>query len=331
MPPVPGVGGGPTVALVAHLDTVFPPWTEISVSQQGSVYAAPGIGDNTRGLVLLLNLLAVLNESGIETKGDILFIGSVGEEGLGDLRGVRHLLRDGGVAVDRFIAIDGGGVDRVVVDGVGSNRYRVTFSGPGGHSYGAFGRAHPHQALAKAITLLVEGATPLTVDGPKTTFSVGRIGGGTSINSIPFTSWMEVDLRSVSAEKLRLLDEAFRAAIATALEAENESRLSGDALTVEIEPVGRRPAGQGDRSTSLVQHAVAVLENFGIAPALVASSTDANVPIAQGIPAIVLGRGGRSANAHAPNESWDSTGAYRATQIALLVTLAEAGVAETEE
>lgn len=205
-----GVTGGRTVAVVAHIDTVFPPETDVTVRREDDVFFAPGIGDNTRGLVVLLSVAEVMQIHNIDTADDILFIGSVGEEGLGDLRGVRHLFRDGGSRIDSFIAIDGGSTNRVVTKAVGSNRYRVTYQGPGGHSYGAFGRAHPHQALAQAIVDFTVSARKITKNGPKATFSIGRIGGGTSINSIPFESWLEVDMRSADFEKLSLLDAAFK-------------------------------------------------------------------------------------------------------------------------
>ncbi len=321
-----GQGGNRTIAVVAHLDTVFPAETDVTVRQEGDVYFAPGIGDNTRGLVVLLSMVEALEIHNIETDADILFIGSVGEEGLGDLRGVRRLFRDGGPRIDSFIAIDGGRNDRVVVDAVGSNRYRVTFSGPGGHSYGAFGRAHPHQALARAIAGFTKAAKPITKGEPKATFSVGRIGGGTSVNSIPFTSWMEVDMRSANPEKLAKLDAVFRKSVQKALEKENKARLEGDALTVEIKSVGQRPPGQSDPDALLRQNVVAALQTLDVTPSFVASSTDANIPISLGIPAVTMSRGGKSSNAHAPNESWENVDAHIAIQAALLTLLAEAGL-----
>ncbi len=324
----PGVGEGPTVALVAHLDTVFPAETDVTVRREGDTFIAPGVGDNTRGMVVLLSLLEAMQTHGIKTQGDILFIGSSGEEGLGNLRGVRHLFRRGGPKIDRFIAIDGGGLDRIVYRAVGSYRYRVTFEGPGGHSYGAFGRAHPHQALADAITRFKDAATPLTQgEGPKATFSVGRIGGGTSINSIPFESWMEVDMRSVDPRKLDALDAVFRTAVAEALDAENARRARDEPLTVTLDKVGDRPAGRGDPNSSLVRHAMAGMLSLGVEPRLAASSTDANIPIFLNVPAITLSRGGISRNAHAPNESWTNADPDRAIHLALLVTLAQAGLA----
>ena len=316
------------IAIVAHLDTVFPEGTDVTVRREGDVFHAPGIGDNSRGLVVLLSLIDTLARENIETRDDLLFIASVGEEGLGDLRGVRHLFREGAEPIDSLIAIDGGEVDRLVVTAVGSIRYRVTFRGPGGHSYGTFGRAHPHQALAEVISRFTAAATPLTQGDPKATFSVGRIGGGTSVNSIPFESWMEVDMRSANPARLDALHQAFLAAVDAALNAENDRRREGDALTVELDPVGSRPPGEGDRNAPLVRHAVAAMQAVGIEPRLTASSTDANIAISRGIPALTLSRGGVSQNGHAPNESWEDVEAHRAIQVALLLALAESGLVE---
>lgn len=322
----PGGGGGRTVALVAHIDTVFPPGVDVTVKREGDLFSAPGVGDNTRGVVVLLALADALQRHGVRTRDDVLFVGSVGEEGLGDLRGVRHLFGKGKPAIDSFIAIDGGDIDRLVHAGVGSNRYRVTFRGPGGHSYGAFGRAHPHQALAEAISLFTQAAAPITRSpGAKATFSVGQIGGGTSVNSIPFESWMEVDMRSTDPRKLDRIDAAFRSAIAAALDAENARRTGGDGLTVEIESVGKRPAGEVDPKAALVQRSIAAIEALGRTPELQASSTDANIPIWLGVPAVTIGRGGVSRDSHAPSESWEDRDSHLAIQLALLLTLLEAG------
>lgn len=315
-----------TIAIVAHLDTVFPPETQIKVRREGQRFYAPGIGDNTRALVALISLIETLESHDIKTRDDILFIGSVGEEGLGDLRGVRHLLGDTGIKIDKFIAMDGGSIDRLVVDAVGSNRYRIEFSGPGGHSYGAFGRAHPHQALADAISRFTRSAGKITRRGAKATFSVGRIGGGTSINSIPFKSWMEVDMRSTDPKKIATLDKALRKAIQRALDAENKRHSEGEALTVSITSVGERPAGPGDRNDTLVTNAVQALRVLGVTAKLTASSTDSNIPISQGIPAITVSRGGVSKNAHSPDEYWENVNSHLAIQAALLLLAAEAGI-----
>lgn len=321
-----GTGNGRTLAIVAHVDTVFPAETDVTVHQEGDVFFAPGIGDNSRGLVVLLSLLEVMNTNDMTTADDILFVGSVGEEGLGDLRGVRHIFREDGPKIDTFIAVDGGSAERVVTEGVGSNRYRITYAGPGGHSFGAFGRAHPHQALAQAIINFTEAATPITESGPKATFSVGRIGGGTSINSIPFTSWMEVDMRSEDKDKLAELDAVFRTSIQEALETENQRRRRDEALTITIDQVGQRPVGRTDLDSSLVQSTKAALESMGLAAQFTSSSTDSNIPMSLDIPAITMGKGGIGRNAHAPDESWENKDPHLAIQALLLVVAAEANL-----
>lgn len=323
-----GMDSQKTIALAAHMDTVFPSDTPIKVRREGNVFYAPGISDNTRALVVLLTLVEVMDRHNMETRDDIVFVGSVGEEGLGDLRGVRHLFGDDGIQIDSFIAMDGGKIERLVVDGVGSNRYRVTFSGPGGHSYSAFGRAHPHQALADAIARFTKRAQRITRGRTKATFSVGRIGGGTSINSIPFSSWMEVDMRSADPGKVAALDGALREAVAYALKRENKRHTEGEPLTVSIESVGIRPAGTADRDSTLIQNASAALRMFDIEPDLVASSTDSNVAISKGIPAVTVSRGGVSRNSHSLDESWENTDAHVAVQAALLLLTAEAGLVQ---
>ncbi len=324
----PGKVGERVIAYSAHLDTVFPSGTDVTVRFDDEKMYAPGIGDNTRGLVTVLGVLRALQETGIETNADILFIGNVGEEGLGDLRGVKHLFRDGAPKIDTLIAVDGGESSRIVFGGVGSHRYRVTFRGPGGHSWGAFGLASPHHALGRAISIFVENAPSVTSVGEKTSYNVGRIGGGTSINSIAFESWMEIDLRSGSQDKLDDIDAVLQAAIEQALQQENAARLDGPELTVDVERVGTRPAAQGDLRWAIVQRAVAATQAFGIEPQLLISSTDANLPISKGIPAVTMSRGGVSGNSHAPEEWWQNKDGHIGIQIGLITLLAEAGLAD---
>jgi len=324
----PGTKGDKRIAYAAHLDTVFPAETDVTVEQDGNRFTAPGIGDNTRGLIAVLEVLRALEHEGIETEADLLFIGNVGEEGLGDLRGVKHLFRDGAEPIDTFVAVDGGDASRIVYGGVGSHRYRVTFMGPGGHSWGAFGLANPQHALGRAIALFDENAPAVTSEGPKTSYNVGRIGGGTSINSIPFEAWMEIDMRSGDQAKLDEIDAVMQDAVMTALEEENAGRLDGPALTVDIKRVGTRPAAMGDASAPLVQRAMAATQALGIDPALQISSTDSNLPISKGIPAVTMSRGGRSGGAHSLDEYWENVDAHLGPQIGLLTLLAEAGLAQ---
>lgn len=324
----PGRSGDKLVAYAAHLDTVFPEGTDVTVKFEGDKMVAPGIGDNTRGLVTLLEVIKAMEHAGIETEADLLFVGNVGEEGLGDLRGVKYLFRDGAEKIDTFIAVDGGNASRIVYGGVGSHRYRVTFHGPGGHSWGAFGLANPHHALGRAIALFDENAPAVTSVGEKTSYNIGRIGGGTSINSIPFEAWMEVDMRSGSQSKLDDIDAVLQTAVLQALEQENAGRLSGPELTVDIKRVGTRPAAQGDANATLVQRAMAATMALGVEPSLQISSTDSNLPISKGIPAVTMSRGGISDGAHSLDEWWKPVDAHLGPQIGLLTILSEAGLAE---
>ncbi len=323
-----GRQGGRTVALGGHLDTVFPEGTDVTVRIRGDTLYAPGVGDDTRGLVVVLTVLRALEEAQVETRDDLLFVGTVGEEGLGDLRGMKHLFRDGADPIDAWIEVDGGGLDRLVSMGLGSVRYRVTFVGPGGHSWGAFGLANPAHALARAVRAFQETADTLTRSGPRTSYNVGVLGGGTSVNSIPFEASMEVDMRSESPESLARIEEAFLTAMEEGLEGENELRREGPALALDAEKIGDRPSGEMDPSTGLIQRALAATELFGATPALGRSSTNSNIPIALGVPAVTIGRGGEGGNGHAPDEWWINRDGYLAIQRALLLTVAEAGLAE---
>jgi len=321
----PGSTGDRTIAYTAHLDTVFPAGTNVTVRAEEDTLYAPGIGDNSRGLVVILGVLRALQYAGIQTEADVLFVGNVGEEGLGDLRGVKHLFRDGGPKIDTMIAVDGGATGRLVYGGVGSHRYRVTYKGSGGHSWGAFGTANPHHALGRAIAMFAEDAPAVTSSGARTSFNVGRIGGGTSVNSIPFESWMEVDMRSGDQGKLDHIDAVFQSAVQRGLAAENAARTEGPALSVDVERIGTRPAVRGDTRSALAQHAAAAMRAVGVEPELAISSTDANHPISLGIPAITMSRGGISKDAHSLAESWQNKDGHVAIQIGLLTLLAEAG------
>ncbi len=321
-----GRRGGRTVALGGHLDTVFPEGTDVTVRQVGDTLYAPGIGDDTRGLVVVLTTLRAMESAGVETDADLWFVGVVGEEGLGDLRGMKHLFRDGADPIDAWIEVDGGGLDRVVSMGLGSVRYRVKFQGPGGHSWGAFGLANPAHALSRAVGYFQNVADLLTRSGPRTSYNVGVIGGGTSVNSIPFEVWMEVDMRSESPASLDRIESAFLAAMDRALAEENGLRRQGPPLTVDKDKIGDRPSGEMDPSTPLVQRALATTSVFGVQGELARSSTDSNIPISLGIPAVTIGRGGIGGNGHAPQEFWINRDGHLAIQRALLLTVAEAGL-----
>ncbi len=323
----PGRSGDRVVAYAAHLDTVFPPETDVTVRFDDEKMYAPGIGDNTRGLVTVLGVLRAMQHANMETEADVLFIGNVGEEGLGDLRGVKHLFREGAPRIDSFIAVDGGESDRIVYGGVGSHRYRITFRGPGGHSWGAYGLANPHHALGRAIRIFDENAPSVTGVGEKTSHNIGRIGGGTSVNSIPFESWMEVDMRSGSQDKLDDIDAIMQAAVEQALQEENAGRLSGPALTVEVARVGTRPAARQPQTIPVVQRAMAATIAFGVEPNLRISSTDSNLPISKGVPAVTMSRGGVTGGSHSPDEWWQNVEGHVGIQIGLVTLLAEAGLA----
>ncbi|QKZ12811.1 M20/M25/M40 family metallo-hydrolase [Spirosoma sp. KUDC1026] len=321
-----GKGGQKTVVVEAHLDTVFPEGTDVKVKQKGDTLYAPGIGDDTRGLAAVLTVLKGMEKAKIETDANVLFIGAVGEEGLGDLRGVKNLFKKGGPRIDSYIAVDGDGINEITHRGLGSHRYRITFKGPGGHSYGAFGIVNPHGALGKAIYYFTQEADKFTREGIKTTYSVSVIGGGTSVNAIPYESWMEVDMRSESPEKLNGIDKLLQAAVQKALDEENAMKRSGPDLTVDVKQVGDRPSGRTEATNPLVQRAVAVAKYMNVEPVLSVSSTNANTPIAEGVPAITIGSGGTGGGAHSLGEWWLNDKGYLGMQRILLVLLAEAGV-----
>jgi len=320
--------GGRVVALAGHLDTVFPEEIDVTVKQRGDTLFAPGIGDDTRGLVVVLHALRAMEEAGIETEADVLFIGTVGEEGLGDLRGVKHLFRKGGPRIDAFIAVDGGDDSRIVHQALGSKRYRVTFKGPGGHSWGAFGTVNPVHALGRAIRIFDEEADRFTKSGPRTSYNVGRIGGGTSVNSVPFEAWMEVDMRSESQASLLAIDSIFRSVIPRALAEQNALARRGEELTVVVEQVGDRPSGETPVDAPLVLRAMAATRHFGDVPELERSSTDSNVPISLGIPSVTITRGGIGGGSHSPGEWWINRNGPVAIQRAVLLLVAEAGLAK---
>lgn len=324
-----GSGSGETLAIAGHLDTVFPPETDVTITQRGDTLFAPGIADDTRGLAAILAVLRAMNENDVRTEQDILFIGNVGEEGLGDLRGVKHLFRDGGPRIDQFISVDGTGATGITHMGLGSHRYRVTFKGPGGHSWGAFGLANPAHAMGRAIRYFQDGADPYVRHAPfRTSYNVGRLGGGTSVNSVPFESWMEIDMRSHGVETLNSVDAILQGAIQRALAEENDIRMRGDRLTVDVDLIGDRPSGEIPLSDPFVQQAAAVTRAFGLSPTFGRSSTDSNIPISMGIPAITIGGGGQGFGAHSLDEWFRNEDGYVGVQRVLLIVLSQAGVTQ---
>ncbi len=301
----PGTGNGPALLLAAHLDTVFPEGTPVQVKKNDSKYAAPGIGDDTHGLAALLAIVRALDAAKVRTKGDIYFVGDVGEEGLGNLRGVHYLFEKSPLSkrFQNFISLDGTTDTEVTNGGVASKRYRVTFTGPGGHSYGAFGIVNPAFAMGGAVQRFSRTKLPHT---PKTTYNVGVYGGGTSVNSIPSSVWMEVDMRSESPAELAKLERRFLNCVEAAVEEENHVRSTKvGRITADPKLVGDRKGGKTPADSPLVRAAVEVTKAMGRAPALRYGSTDSNVPIGLGIPAITIGSGGSGQKAHALDESVD--------------------------
>ena len=316
----PGSEPHPHLVIAAHLDTVFPPETDIHVTREGNLLKGPGIGDDCRGLATLLALIKAMDDAHLKTRGSLTFVADVGEEGLGDLRGMKELF---GVTlknqIDDFISVEPGEPNRVTDAGVGSYRYKVSFTGPGGLSYGAFGLANPANALGRAVAHIANIQVPVT---PKTTFNVGRIGGGTSINSIPFETWFEFDERSTEMASLNNLDAQFKVAVQAGLDEENARWKDKGKLSVKVDRIGFRPAGQTPRSAALVNAAIGSIKALNLGePGFSASSTDSNVPMNLAIPAITIGGGGVDKGAHSLNESDDITDSYKGVQNALLTVL----------
>lgn len=314
----PGRSPQPHVVLAAHLDTVFPVGTDVKVTRSGAVLRGPGIGDNCRGLAVLIAVARALNAAGVETDGPVTFAATVGEEGLSNLRGAKVLVTETLKGrIDYFVAIDGSGSSITNV-GVGSRRYRVRFHGPGGHSYNNFGRANPANALGRAIARISDIQVP---SAPRTTFNVGRIGGGTAVNAIPEEAWMEVDLRSTDQAALEQLDRSVQQAFEQAADAENARWKQKGAVTVTFERLGERPGGRTDERSRIVQAALSASKTARLPARLVEGSTDANLPMQLGIPAISIGAGGTGANSHSLAETFDTTDSVRGTARALLLTI----------
>lgn len=313
-----GRSSSPHLVMSAHLDTVFPEGTDVKVTRSGNVLHGPGIGDDCRGLAVLLAVARALDAGQVETPGTITFVGTVGEEGLGDLRGVKALFGETLKGrIDRFVSLDGTGYGITNVS-VGSRRYRVTFRGPGGHSYDDFGNANPAHALGRAMALIGDFDVPTR---PRTTFSVGRVGGGTSVNAIPAEVWMEVDLRSSDPMALEALDRRFQQAMQRALTLENDRWKHRGRLTVSIDKIGDRAAGRLPNTAPIVETAMATARAVGLNPQLEEGSTDSNVPMNLGIPAVTLATG-PAAGTHTLQETFDTTDSWRGTQQAVLLAIA---------
>jgi tripeptide aminopeptidase len=319
-----GSGGGrPKLVVSAHLDTVFPEGTDVTVKEKDGFILAPGIGDDSRGLAALLSLIKAVNANGIATVGDVMFVGTVGEEELGNLRGVKALFRDH-ADIDGFISIDGLGITRVVNQATGSHRYEMIFRGPGGHSFQEFGLPSATHAMGRAIAKISDLQTP---SDPKTTFTVGTVSGGTSVNAIAGEARMAVDMRSNSTDELLKLEARLLDLVKQAVADEN-ARWNSDKMSVEIKLIGDRPAGIVAMDSPIVQatqRAVSVITG-GPRVTFAGSSTDSNPAMSLGIPAVTIGGGGDGGNWHSRNEWYKPVDAYHGPQNAVLTMLVLAGL-----
>lgn len=297
-----GPAGGPVIMLAAHLDTVFPEEVNVKVRREGSRLHSPGIGDNTRSLAVIAAYARVMKANAIKTKSDILFVGNVGEEGPGDLRGVRYLFTRGTYKdrVKTFISMDGADAQRIVTGGVGSKRYRVMFKGPGGHSYGAFGLVNPMAAMGQTVVDFYKITVPAK---PKTTYAASVTGGGTSVNSIPSDVFMEFDMRSEHPSELAKLEARFKDIVQASVDLENAARDTREGkVSAELKLIGDRPAGSTPATADIVGIAASVIRANGLTPVPSYSSTDSNIPMSLNIPAITIGSGGTGGRAHSLDE-----------------------------
>lgn len=314
-----GPPGPAPLVVSAHLDTVFPASQEIAFRQDGDRWIGPGICDDARGLAALLALVRALSGLPERPAYPVLVAASVGEEGVGDLRGVRHLFGPHGFASDArgFISLDGAGVGRIIASGVGSRRFRATVSGPGGHSWVDWGRVNPIQIAARGLAAF--DAIPL---GEGSTVNVGRVEGGTSVNAIPTGVWVEYETRSEREDELQRIEAALNGALEGAVAQANGEAPAGVGATLDIQRIGRRPAGTTLPDAPLVRAAVAATRVVTGGAELAASSTDANLPMSLGIPAITLGAGGEAGDAHTPNEWYRNEKGPEGVLRALLTLLA---------
>lgn len=323
-------GDGKFVVVSAHMDTVFPAGTDVKVKREGTRLRGPGIGDDTMSLSVLLGFIRAMNAAHIKTRDDILFVGTVGEEGPGDLRGVRYLFTKGQYKdkIKSFFSVESGGVDSITNAGVGSKRYHITFKGPGGHSFGAFGLVNPMFALGQAASEFSRVQVPAS---PKTTYSIGLIGGGTSVNSIPVSAWMDVDMRSESLVELKRVEDRLLKIVQDAADGENFARSTREGkITVEAKLIGDRPAGTTAVDSPFVQTAAAAVQAGGYKVAYRSSSTDSNMAMSLGIPALTIGRMGpdKGGRAHSLDEWIDVEKGpmVKAMTTSLSIILATAGV-----
>ncbi|MGD0941340.1 MAG: M20/M25/M40 family metallo-hydrolase [Terracidiphilus sp.] len=325
---LPAESTGPVVVLSAHLDTVFPAGTPLNPQVNGDRLDAPGSCDNAAGVVGMLAIVHALTASGAQLASPLLFLGNVGEEGEGDLRGARHFYSQSALAgrIAAHIVLDGAGADSAVTQALGSRRFRVTVTGPGGHSFTDAGTPNPIAALASALAVLA--TTPLPQE-PRTTLNLGTIQGGTSVNSIPESSQASVDFRSTSPEQLLLLEVALHRAVEDAVEHWNAqatlaTRNARGLLTFKIDKIGDRPAAQLPADSPLIEALSAVDRHLGLRTDRRLGSTDANIPLSLGVPALSMGAGGEGGGAHTMAEWYSAkdreTGLKRVLLLALAMT-----------
>lgn len=323
-----GSGQGPQLVVSAHLDTVFPEGTDLTLKEQDGKTYGPGIGDDARGLAALLSVIDALNKSGIETVGDLVFVGTVGEEELGNLRGVKALFKDR-QGIDGFISVDGIDVRRIVNRGTGSHRYEMTFKGPGGHSFAEFGRPSAIHAMGRAIAKIAEVRPPKE---PKTTFTVGTVQGGTSVNAIAGEARLTLDMRSNEEAALLAEEKEILALVQDAVKEENK-RWDTDQISVDIKLIGDRPAGGTAEDSPMVQtaqRAIAAVTN-GAKVTLSGGSTDSNTAMSLGVPAMTISGGGEGGSAHSLAEWYKPVDAYQGPQNVLLTSLTLVGVKGVSE
>jgi acetylornithine deacetylase/succinyl-diaminopimelate desuccinylase-like protein len=317
--------GSKVQAVITHMDTVFDENTPLDIKREGTRLIAPGILDNSRGMAAILAIIRGMKAANAKTKNNILFVGSVGEEGLGDLRGVKHLFLEGLYKgrITSMIAVDSGFPDQIIHEAAGSKRYEIHYRGPGGHSYRAFGTVNPSYALANAIAQMAKIKPP-----QGTTYSVGLIGGGTSVNVIPVDAWMQVDMRSSSNEDLKSLEDEFLKVVKEACAQENSTRSTKNgAIETDIKLIGDRPSGKTPSDNRLVQVALAASASQGWTPKLDSGSTDSNIAMSMGIPAITVAEGVGDFN-HSSREYLDiePKQSLRALQVPLISILDNAGI-----
>jgi tripeptide aminopeptidase len=318
---------GQYIAMTAHLDTVFPAGTPMEVRHDSGRLYGPGISDNGAGVTALLAVAHALHAAGLGTGHSLLFVGNVGEEGEGDVRGMRHIFADPRWrdSILYTLVIDGAGTDTIVTEALGSQRFLVTVRGPGGHSWSDFGSPNPIVILARAIEIFSRISIPAS---PKTTFNIGVISGGTSVNSIPEAASMRVDLRSASAEQVDRLERTLRAALEQALAQESRDGASARAsgVTYEMQLIGSRPAAKLDAGSHLLAVIHAVDACLGNKARIQRASTDANIPISLGREALAIGAGGAGGGAHTLHEWYDPTGRELGLKRILLAVLTLAGL-----